>query len=90
MKVKFALDGRSCYHDCQGSTQLWLFEISCHSLHYAIMFFIAAYDDPSQYQNQDASEIQEESDDSGPESSKMESEPVTPTSPGEVHPCLLD
>ena len=54
------------------------------------MFFTAAYDDPSQYQNQDASEIQEESDDSGPESSKMESEPVTPTSPGEVHPCLLD
>ena len=45
---------------------------------------IAAFDEPSLCQNQDSSEIKEESDDSGPES-QLESEPVTPTSPGKMH-----
>ncbi|XP_028409605.1 serine/threonine-protein kinase D3-like isoform X2 [Dendronephthya gigantea] len=50
----------------------------------------AAYDDPSLYQNPDPSEIQEESDDSGTESNKPESEPVTPTSPVEPQPPKLE
>mgnify|MGYP002804152951 CR=1 FL=1 len=43
-----------------------------------------AFDEPSLYQNQDSSEIKEESDDSGSEN-QLESEPVTPTSPGKIY-----